>query len=133
MPASPIPATDRVPALLTWCGMAACVAGLVAHRMWQPLPFPRLFEFVLLALLALALAWPLQRLSRWKVAEATDVDDDARYVVQLRFRLDLSQLPRPFQIGAVGPRSGWNLLVSRTQALPPLPTPSAPPSPPSPQ
>ena len=78
----------------------------------------------------------LQRLSRWKVAEATDVDDDARYVVQLRFRLDLSQLPRPFQIGAVGPRSGWNLLVSRTQALPPLPTPpapSAPPSPPSPQ
>ena len=56
MPASPIPANDRVPALLTWCGMAACAAGLVAHRMWKPLPFPRLFEFLVLAFLALALA-----------------------------------------------------------------------------
>lgn len=70
MPASPIPATDRVPALLTWCGMAACMAGLVAHRMWQPLPFPRLFEFLVLAFLALALAWPLQRLAGWARATA---------------------------------------------------------------
>ncbi len=61
----------------------------------------------------------MQRLARWKIAEAADVDDDARYVVQLRFRVDLSQLPRPFQISAAGPRSGWNLLVSRTQRLPP--------------
>jgi len=36
--------------------------------------------------------------------------------VNFRFRLDISQLPRPFQIGAVG-RSGWNLLVSRSQRL----------------
>ena len=63
----------------------------------------------------------LQRVARWKIAEASDVDDDARYLVQLRFRIDLSQLPRPFQISAVGPRSGWNLLVSRSQRLPPPP------------
>ena len=36
--------------------------------------------------------------------------------VQLRFRIDLSQLPRPLQIGALG-RSGWNLQLSRTQML----------------
>ncbi len=65
----------------------------------------------------------MQRLARWKIAEASDVDDDARYTVQLRFRIDLSQLPRPFQISAVGPRSGWNLLVSRSQRL--LPPPPA--------
>lgn len=63
----------------------------------------------------------MQRLARWKIAEVADVDDDARYVVQLRFRVDLSQLPRPFQISAASPRSGWNLLVSRTQRLPPEP------------
>ncbi len=36
---------------------------------------------------------------------------------RLRFRLDMSQLPRPLQIGAVG-RSDWNLLVFRSQRLP---------------
>lgn len=61
----------------------------------------------------------LQRIARWKIAEASEVDEDARHVVQLRFRIDLSQLPRPFQISAVGGRSGWNMLVSRTQRLAP--------------
>lgn len=70
MPASPTPATDRVSALLTWCGIAACAAGLVAHRMWRPLPFPRLFEFLVLAALAFVLAWPLQRLTGWPRATA---------------------------------------------------------------
>ncbi len=42
---------------------------------------------------------------------------DAAHTVQLRFRLDMSQLPRPLQIGAVG-RSDWNLLVFRSQRLP---------------
>ena len=39
------------PALLLWAGMAACAVGLVVHRMWEALPFPRFFEHVLLALL----------------------------------------------------------------------------------
>ena len=45
----------------------------------------------------------VQRISHWKIAEAGDVDPDARYNVDFRFRLDVSQLPRPFQIGAVRP------------------------------
>lgn len=58
----------------------------------------------------------IQRFSRWKIAERDVIESDAVHTVNFRFRLDMSQLPRPFQIGAVG-RSGWNLLVSRSQRL----------------
>ncbi|HWS78280.1 MAG TPA: hypothetical protein VN205_07890, partial [Thermomonas sp.] len=60
----------HAPALLLWAGMVACAVGLVVHRMWEALPFPRFFEHVLLALLALASAWPLQRWRRWNRAPA---------------------------------------------------------------
>jgi hypothetical protein len=36
--------------------------------------------------------------------------------VDFRFRLDVSQLPRPFQIGAVG-QSEWNITAMRNQRL----------------
>jgi hypothetical protein len=58
----------------------------------------------------------IQRVSRWRVAEAADIDPDARHYIDFRFRLDVSQLPRPFQIGAVG-QSDWNILAVRTQRL----------------
>lgn len=58
----------------------------------------------------------IQRFSRWKIADGDVIDGDAVHTVHFRFRLDTSQLPRPFQIGAVG-RSGWNLLVSRSQRV----------------
>ena len=56
--------------LLLWAGMAACALGLAVHRMWEALPFPRFFEHLLLALLALAAAWPLQRWLHWNRATA---------------------------------------------------------------
>ena len=59
----------------------------------------------------------MQRLARWKIAETAEVEDEGRYAVQLRFRVDMSQLPRPFQISAVGARAGWSLLATRTQRL----------------
>lgn len=58
----------------------------------------------------------VQRISRWKIAESDVIKEDAVHTVNFRFRLDISQLPRPFQIGVVG-RSSWNLLVSRSQRL----------------
>lgn len=58
----------------------------------------------------------LQRISRWKIAEPGELDNEARYSVDFRWRLDVSQLPRPFQIGAVG-QSDWNLAASRSQKL----------------
>lgn len=56
----------------------------------------------------------IQRISRWKIMDTAP--GPAGVSVQLRFRIDLSQLPRPLQIGALG-RSGWNLQLSRTQML----------------
>ena len=58
----------------------------------------------------------IQRFSRWKIADGDVMDADGVHTVHFRFRLDTSQLPRPFQIGAVG-RTGWNLLVSRSQRI----------------
>ncbi|MEO6973982.1 MAG: DUF4390 domain-containing protein [Rhodoferax sp.] len=58
----------------------------------------------------------VQRISHWKIAEASDIDADARYNVEFRFRLDVSQLPRPFQIGAVG-QADWTISASRNQRL----------------
>lgn len=58
----------------------------------------------------------LARISGWKIAEPSEIDNEARYSVEFRWRLDVSQLPRPFQIGAVG-QSDWNLSASRSQRL----------------
>jgi hypothetical protein len=58
----------------------------------------------------------LRRISRWKIAEAADLAAGARHHVDFRFKLDLSQLPRPFQIGAVG-QADWNLAASISQRV----------------
>jgi hypothetical protein len=58
----------------------------------------------------------IQRISRWKIAEAGEMDPDARHNIDFHFRLDVSQLPRPFQIGAVG-QAEWNIAVARNQKL----------------
>jgi hypothetical protein len=58
----------------------------------------------------------VQRIARWKIANATEVEPDASHNVDFRFRLDVSQLPRPFQIGAVG-QSQWTIAVERNQRL----------------
>lgn len=58
----------------------------------------------------------LRRITRWKIAEAQDLPSSAGHYLNFRFRLDISQLPRPFQIGAVG-QPDWNLAASITQRL----------------
>ena len=58
----------------------------------------------------------VQRFSRWKIADASALEPDGRYNVDFLFRLDVSQLPRPFQIGALG-QSEWTLAVSRNQKV----------------
>lgn len=58
----------------------------------------------------------VQRVSGWRIADANDVDPDAVHNIDFRFRLDVSQLPRPFQIGAVG-QSDWIILAVRQQRL----------------
>lgn len=58
----------------------------------------------------------LQRISRWKIADPQDLDPDARHNVDFRFRLDLTQLPRLFQIGTLG-HADWILATGRGQRL----------------
>lgn len=58
----------------------------------------------------------MQRVARWKITDAPLVDVGASYNVQLQFRLDMSQLPRPFQISALG-RNGWSLALEQRQRL----------------
>jgi len=58
----------------------------------------------------------IRRNLNWKVAEAAEIDPDARYTLNFQFRMDNSQLPRPFQITAGG-QNDWNLALSRTLRL----------------
>jgi Domain of unknown function (DUF4390) len=59
----------------------------------------------------------MKRFSRWRVGDAADLDRTTKYKVDFRFRLDLTQLPRPFQIGAIG-QSDWELMASAKATLP---------------
>ena len=54
----------------------------------------------------------VQRIGRWKIASADDIDGGGRHVLRFRFRLDASQLPRTLQIGSVG-HSDWAISVER--------------------
>ncbi len=54
----------------------------------------------------------VQRISRWKIANASDLEAGARQTLRFRFRLDSTQLPRTFQLGALG-QSDWNIAIER--------------------
>lgn len=58
----------------------------------------------------------VRHVSQWKVADLSEADPTAKIKLQFRFRLDLSQLPRPFQIGAIG-QSEWDIQGSARAAL----------------
>ena len=59
----------------------------------------------------------MQRIARWKIADLEALTPDAAHTVHFRFRLDLSQLPRPLQLSALG-RSGGSLQLARSLRLP---------------
>lgn len=58
----------------------------------------------------------LRRISRWKIADASDIEPGQRHFVEFRFRLDVAQLPRPLQIGTLG-QTDWNIVASSSQPL----------------
>lgn len=60
----------------------------------------------------------IRRQSSWKLIDLQQLSSDARQRIRYNFRLDVSQLPRPFQI-ASGGQSDWNLQVSKTLRLGP--------------
>ena len=58
----------------------------------------------------------VQRLSRWRIADNTETETDAAHRLEFRFSLDLSQLPRPFQIGVAGQKD-WMISAQRNERL----------------
>lgn len=60
--------------------------------------------------------YAVQRLSRWKIADNTDLDPDVTHQLEFGFSLDLSQLPRPFQIGVAGQKD-WSISVRQNERL----------------
>ncbi|RZT38402.1 DUF4390 domain-containing protein [Cupriavidus agavae] len=85
----------------------------------------------------------IQQVRGWRVFERRDVKPGETYQAETRMRLDLSQLPKPFQVNAVNTRD-WNLssewrrfqytVPTSFDAPQPLPAPVAPPpvAPPAP-
>ena len=58
----------------------------------------------------------IRRISGWRIADVANIEPGAKYRVEFRFRLDVSQLPRPLQIGALG-QTDWSLATLATQQL----------------
>lgn len=58
----------------------------------------------------------VQRVARWKVADARDLKAGTEHRLSFSFKLDLSQLPRPFQIGMVGQRE-WTIVIETEQQV----------------
>ncbi|RZJ06083.1 MAG: DUF4390 domain-containing protein [Rubrivivax sp.] len=58
----------------------------------------------------------VQRIARWRIADASAAESGAEHNLEARFRLDTSQLPRPIQIGVAG-QSDWNIAVARRARL----------------
>ena len=57
------------------------------------------------------------RVSRWKVSDANRLQADDKHRVEWRFRLDLSLLPRPFQIG-MSNQPEWDIAVQKVLRVP---------------
>jgi len=61
----------------------------------------------------------MQRMTHWKIADASMLEPEHAYQVQFQFRLDVSQLPRLLQIGTVG-HSDWALQLRQSVEVLPL-------------
>lgn len=59
----------------------------------------------------------ISRISHWRVAEASRLAEGEKHRVEWRFGLDLSLLPRPFQIG-IGNQPEWEIGVQRVLEVP---------------
>ena len=58
----------------------------------------------------------VKRIGRLRLGDASEIGEDGQHPVVFRFRLDTTQLPRPFQIGMVG-QSEWDIATERSVRL----------------
>ena len=59
----------------------------------------------------------VRRVGRLRLGDIAEIGDETTHPVMFRFRLDTSQLPRPFQLGAVG-QTDWNISAEKSARLP---------------
>jgi hypothetical protein len=62
----------------------------------------------------------IRRIFRWKIANLAELEPGSKHVVDFHFQLDVTQLPRPLQIGTLG-QSDWLVSRAATQTLEPEP------------
>ena len=55
----------------------------------------------------------IRRTVNWKLVDLTELDGDNKFTLIFKFRLDVSQLARPFQMTA-GSNAEWNLATQKT-------------------
>lgn len=58
----------------------------------------------------------VKRVAYWPVANLSELSSGVKYKVEFRFRLDVSQLPLPFQIGTLG-QTDWDIAAAATAPL----------------
>lgn len=58
----------------------------------------------------------MTRISKWRVADATVLDPALPYRLEFRYRLDVTQLALPMQIGTLG-QTDWNVTLSASKAF----------------
>lgn len=92
-----------------WYDKTITIASRVMRLSYQPLTrrwrvnvgtggvsLPQYFENLNDALAS------IKRFNRWRVADLAEIDPTTVHTIQFKFKLDLSELPRPFQIGLIG-------------------------------
>jgi hypothetical protein len=64
------------------------------------------------------------RVSRWRLADASQLEAGAEHQLVFDFRLDLTLLPRPFQIG-LGSQAEWSVALEQQMRVPNAATPES--------
>lgn len=60
--------------------------------------------------------YAISRLSHWRLVDASEIEAGSKYRVDFQFKLDLTQFPKPLQIGALG-ENDWNLSATKSLRL----------------
>jgi len=55
----------------------------------------------------------MKRISGWKVADLLEIEPSAKHRLEFKFKLDVTQLPRPLQLGVLG-QADWSLSMTQT-------------------
>lgn len=60
----------------------------------------------------------VRRISHWKIADLASIEPGAQHLLEFRFQLDTTELPRPLQIGTLG-QSDWVISLRASEKLAP--------------